>query len=372
MMHTRILTLFIACLALLLTLSLASAQTDNFSRREMLEHIGTNIILPLHEQLLEEVTALDAAAQQLHDQPSLDTLVAAQDAWRAVMRTWRQVSLFALGRQTLVLHSAIESSAASNVSYVEVLIGDQAVVLDESFLSQQGSNLVGMPTLEYLLFGMNMTPEAQTANLSGSGGERRLDYIVGVSRLLTEAATNLLNYWHPDGENYLQTFVDQDDATSVGESINMLVNTLIAGLERMTNADLAIPLGLQSGRAAPELVRTPYSDATLDLMGAVLDMVRQVFTGERATADGPGLNALIDSVGAERDGVPLSRFIVGSIDQVSADLDAITFPMRDMILGDYTPLTQLYDDLRSVYLLIKTDMVNKLGLTITFSDADGD
>jgi predicted lipoprotein len=339
----------------------------------MLTHIGTTIILPLHQTLVAQAEALDERAAELKAQPSLETLLAAQAQWRITMTNWRQASLFALGRQTLVLHSAIESPVPPNVAYIETLIADPSIVLDAAFLQTQGSNVAGLGVVEYLLFGLDTTPEAQVALLSGGDGARRLDYLTAVTGMLRRAAGDLLNYWQPEnGDGYLQAFIEQDDPFNVRESINMLVNALIAGTELMVHQDIAVPLGLQIGRPSPNLVRTPYSDYTLDLMRTTLEMVRLVFTGGGDAEADPGLNAFLDASGAARDGVPLSQIITDEIDVIIADINRIDAPLRQIVTGDQTPLLALYQDMRALYLMMKTDMISQLGLTITFSGSDGD
>jgi uncharacterized protein len=369
-MSLKKLTRAVGCVLLLLSLSIAHAQSDSFSRRDMLANIAESIILPLHYGLVEEVNALDAAMQAFSAQPTPETLSAARGQWLSAMRVWRQASLFELGRQTLILHAALESNVTPNTDYIESLIADNTIVLDEAFLQTQGSNVIGFGTLEYLLYGMAATTDAHIAQFTGEIGARRVMYATTVSTMLTQSTRDLLNYWLPEGDDYLRAFISSDDPVSVRQSISMLVNAMIGNLENIANFDFAVPMGLQTGQPAPELVRSPYSNVSLELAIGSIETIRDVFSG--GEGDALGLNDYIDSLGLQLGTTPLTQVISSELELVLADLRIITPPLRTALAEQPEAMQQMYTDLRRVYLLMKTNMVSQMGITITFTDSDGD
>ena len=87
-----------------------NAQNDSFDRRAMLENIGNNIILPLHEAFLQQVTALQGAAHTFRDAPTEENLLVMQQAWRV---TCGKRSTCSAGRLTFVYYSCIENDLLS-------------------------------------------------------------------------------------------------------------------------------------------------------------------------------------------------------------------------------------------------------------------
>ena len=70
--------------------------------------------------------------------------------------------------------------------------------------------------------------------------------------------------------------------------------------------------------------------------------------------------------------VPMADEINREIDDILVAIDDVNQPM-DVALNE-TPdkITTIYDEARDLVLLMKIDMMTHLGLTITFTDSDGD
>ena len=62
------------------TATQAPLANTEFDRRAMIAEIVNELILPLHAQLVDEVSALEAAVEQLAEDPTPETLAAAQRA----------------------------------------------------------------------------------------------------------------------------------------------------------------------------------------------------------------------------------------------------------------------------------------------------
>jgi predicted lipoprotein len=100
-----------------------------------------------------------------------------------------------------------------------------------------------------------------------------------------------------------------------------------------------------------------------DLVG-----LRTLVTG----GGGTGLDDYLATLGAEIDGQPLGAVLLAQID--ATDRAAATLgDGYQQAVADRSPQAEaLYAETGTLLRLIKTDLANWLGVSITFSDNDGD
>src|SRR5690606_16392518 len=99
-----------------------------------------------------------------------------------------------------------------------------------------GSNVVGVRTVEYLIFDPVGGNEAILAKfVDDPNAIYRAQYLLLTVDDLHKTVGELLHMWSPDGLNYADQFVEDDDPSSVQESISMLVNAMVNSLETTVN-----------------------------------------------------------------------------------------------------------------------------------------
>jgi predicted lipoprotein len=366
-------------LLVLLTLGIGSverqtnAQTDSFDRRAMLENIGNNIILPLHEAFLEQVTALQAAAHAFRDAPSEDNLLVMQQPWRDTSFLWEKVNMFKLGRLTFVYHSRIENDSPIAIQIINDIINGTDP-FDESSISVFGSNVIGLRTVEYLTFDPAEGNARVLANFTTeASASRRMLYLMITVDDLFASAEQIWQIWSPEYQNYVADFIDADDASSVQESIVMLTNQMLITLESVTNISIGWPVGTVAGTIQPDLVQARYSGYSIEQIRSFYEILRATFNGDSDVGAGLGYDDYLNAVGAMYNDVPLADAINTEIDHIFATLDTMNdAPLRDLIINDTPRVQTLYDESRDLVIVMKVDMTSQLGVTITFSDADGD
>lgn len=346
------------CLVLLL-LPLAQAQ-DTFERRAMLENLTQNVILLAHAELVEAVEGLEQAAQTFVADPSALTLDVAQAAWGEVGTAWAGVELYALGPLDItVLHNQINKPIITPTLIDEYLESGE---VNAETLAAQGSTVKGITAAEYLL----LSPDGDEAVLAAFEETQRTDYLIALSEVLRKSAQDLYTYWSPEGENYAATFSAADEAGgSTKGSINMLVNEMIVVLEEVARMKLAAPLGLSDGEVAdPSKVEAPLSETSLRRIRANLKSVEQAFTG----GDGLGLDDYLEFLGAEVQATLVEQRLAEALNA----LDAIEEPLETAVTTQPDTVQALYDAVQALLVATSVDAANQLGITVTFSDADGD
>lgn len=348
----------------------AGAGPGGFNRQALLTNFTDNLILPGHEALLSALRDLEAAAGAFAAAPDAGTLEAVQKAWLNANLARMAVLTYRLGPvDDSLLHNRLDNRPP-RTAFIDSEILAGTTPLDAAYIDSIGSSSVGLAAMEYLLFDPEGGDAAVLAAFSGAGGARRRELLVALAAAMPPKAEELRRIWAADGENYAAAFVTADmDAGELQGSLNMLTNQLISDVEEIINSRLGKPLGKRtSGALRPDLVEAPYSGATLPRIIATLHGERAAFTG----GDGLGLDDYLDFLGARSDSGLLSKAITAQFDAAIAALEAIDGPLETAIIDDPAGVEAAYQEVFDLLVLLKADMVNQLGLTLTFNDSDGD
>lgn len=342
-----------------------------FDRLVMLENVTQQLILPNHEALVQALQALETAAVAFVDAPDPARLDAVQDAWLAANLARMALLPYRLGPvDDSLLHNRLDNRPP-RTAFIddEILAGDAPI--DAAYIDSIGSSSVGLGAMEYLLFDPAGGDAAVLATFTGGDhADRRRELLAALAQAATPKAEALLRIWSPDGDNYAQAFIDADmDEGEYQGSMNMLANQIIADVEDIVSSRLGKPLGKRTnGEIRPDLVEAPYSGASLPRIIATLEAEKGAFTG----GDGPGLDDYLDFIGAMYGEEPLSQVIVRQFDAALAALRATDGPLETSVQSNPSQVETAYQETLSLLTLLKADMVNQLGLTLTFNDNDGD
>ncbi|MCC6617200.1 MAG: imelysin family protein [Anaerolineae bacterium] len=361
-------TLALLSVTALLIVGSAGAQTDEFSRRDMLENIVQNIILPLHEGFVQQTEAFHDAAEEFVANPRPPALETVREQWRRTSLMWEKVSLFRLGRDIPLLHNRIDNGYPAAPSVIDGLLdGDQP--LDADFMETQASNVYNLRAIEYLLFDGDWTPnEAIAAFASGRAGQRRQQYVLTATSMLQQTAADLWQIWSPEGDDYARTFVNLDDLRNPNETISMLTANMLRAIKDIYTTDLALPLGITTGEPDPALVPSPYGDYSLQEMNSLLKIIQQTFNGD-SDHGSLGLDDYLDLIGATENGVPLSGEINDQLTAIIAAIDALNYPLSTLIEVQPQRIQSIYGGMEYLVHLFEVDMAGQMGLSIAVPDS---
>lgn len=340
-------------------------EAQSFDRRAMLESLVINTIVPLHEDFLAETESLNTVAQAFQADPTEETLSAFQGGWHSTSTAFERVQIYRFQRLMPYL-TQIDSSPA-NIPFIEGYMDVEEIgTIDAEFAEFLGSSSKGLPTLEYLIF-------ADDALAQLTANQNRLDYSAALAAVLNRVAAILLDEWTLGNEGYGDRFVNADDAgDDVRSSLSMLTNEMIAELEDVAQFWLGEPLGYRTGgEPQPDLVEAPYSQASVDKLIANLEGFQMAFNGMKPD-ETLSLADYLDFLGATFEGEPLAEVINAQVEIAITTLQAIDAPLQTAVLEETELVETAYIEARTLLRLVKTDMANQLGVTVTFSDNDGD
>lgn len=334
-------------------------------RQALLADLANRVIEPAHARFATDAAALEAAVADLAADPSETTLDAARMAWTEAARSFHRLSALNLpGVRFGLYHNRILTWPADTARIEEAVATEEEI--DLGYVERLGSNVRGLPGLEYLLF----ADEAST-----TGDSQRRAYVAAVAEDVSAQADALLEKWSHDGGDELGMFEAADsEGRNLQSSISRIVNEMAMVAEDLRYEKLGRPMGVArdpnepGGEPRPDLVESPYAEVALAL-------IREDLVGLRAlvTADGgTGLDDYLATLDAEVDGQPFGDVLLAQIDATDAAAAAITPSLRDAITSDPETIRVLYDETGDLLRLIKSDLANWLGVSITFSDNDGD
>jgi predicted lipoprotein len=267
----------------------------------------------------------------------------------------------------MVLHNQIAKTPIDS-DFIEDIVARSLTGLDDEFVESVGSNAKGLPVIEYFIFDAAGDNEAVLARLTTEPS--RLEYLGGAADNLHSKAQAVQAYWLPAGNDYANTFINADGGGEVFNSaLSLLNNQMVGMLEMAIREKLGRPLGTADGNGPqPELVEAGLSGNSLAHIRRNVESVEQAYSG----SSGLGLDDYLDYLDADYNGEPLSQAIAAQFAASYAALDAIEPPLSMVVNQNPATVQTAYDELRQLLILIKVDMANQLGVTITFNDSDGD
>lgn len=317
---------------------------------EVLQGLADDVIVPSYEQLGTTLGTLATDTQALCDAPSAEALATAQDAWSDAVAAYQRTRPTGVGPALDVrLMSDIGFAARQTVVDDLLASGDP---VDHDAVADAGSAARGLYAVEIALFG-----EGSDA-LATAEGARRCEYVASVAAVADEAAQPVVEQW-TDGDATEQ-FVDGLDggpASSVAQLVNEVTQRLTElegmGLLDMTKAKTVDDLD-------PSRVGGPADQRLAD---------RKALMAGISGAIGDGSTGISALVGAQ-DADTRDR-LVAADERAVAAVDALPDSVGDA-LDDPKAVKEASDAVTELKVLLSTEVASKLGVTITFSDSDGD
>ena len=335
-----------------------------FDREAMLGNVADTVIIPAHLELVAETEELDALARRFASSPTPEALDSLRAQWLRAVLAWKRVELYEFPG-LLLIHNAIERRPARVAFIEEVIAGADEDALEEvnaAFVESLGSTTKGLAAIEYLIF----PSEGDEAPRDRLGDPARRAFLTALTGNLASRAVELYRFWAPEAGDYVQSFRENDsDGADIQGSISLLANEMIELLEMVMRTRLGMPMGeTTDGVPRPEEVESSRSGASLALMTASIESVHRAFEG--------GLDDYVDYLDRSPEAERLSPAIRAQLEVVLNALSRIPPPLSQAVTESPTEVLLTYESMRELLVLVKTDMAALLGITVTFSDNDGD
>ena len=341
-----------------------------FSRSTMLSNIGYNIIIPRLKQLQTDVNSLHITIETYIGAPSEVTLLGLQMALKNASISWQKCSPFEFGpseQQVLRLHCNTFPTDTAQIN-TNIYTGVYALT---NFTSAEQK---GFPALDYLVNGLRVNnTEIVQAYISEPSATNRKNYLLAVVNEIQTRVNTVYQGWISSDGNYILKFIEAD-GTDVSSSLSQLVNQLIYDYELIKNAKIGVPLGkFTLGTRLPEKTEAIYSGISAELAKNSILGIYNIYLGlDETGTNNIGLDDYLIYLDAQGNDGLLSDAIKDQFEAAILALDNVPDPLYLSIESDEPIVDNAYEEIKKLVVLLKTDMSSAMGISITYTDNDGD
>ena len=363
-------TAALACLGVLFGCSSNdgdSGPKSEYDRQAMLVNYADNLIIPGYQSLNKEVGEMATAITAFTAAPSASTLAAARKEYQEAYLAWQDVSAFEFG-------PADEQMLRTNLNIYPTTTGQvESNINSGSYNLETTANMSakGFPAIDYLLYRQAGDAALLEQYTTATNAANRKKYLQDITSLIRQSVEATHAAWTTG--NTAKSF-KESGGTAVGSSVGSLVNQFNFEVDLTKRAKVGIPSGrFSAGTPVPDRVEAYYSNNSLALLERNLKALKAIFMGQSAAGtNGLGLDDYLNHVGAQYNNRNLSEAIIQQIDAAISATAAVPGPLSQAVTTNPQAVTKVYDELQKLIVLTKTDMPAALGVTITYTDNDGD
>lgn len=350
-------------LVILLAL-MAGCGSSAVDESEALISLTDAVIVPGYEAAAAASEDLRQALEGLCASPSADAVSTAQQAWRDARAPMMRSEAAWLGPFTDRRSEGLVAWSQTDPERIEAMLVNNPATTEDDVRNGLASTQRGLGAVEYLLF----APDAQELLSDSSSG--RCGYLIALGRVIESEINAVLEAW-TEGEDgdvpYSGYFTGRSSSSLItAQAVAELVRTQVFLIRTLVDMRLAAALGLREG--GQDLSAIPGGDghnALDDLRNEVLGM-RDVYLGAEGS-EGLGISDVVKELSAETDGRMRENF-ENSLEAI----DAVEAPLRVAVSERPEQVQAVHDRLSDLRLTLSTEVVSLLGVSVGFSDTDGD
>ncbi len=338
----------------------------SFNRAELLKQAAEHMIMPALDNVKSSVLELQEAITIFANSPNVASLATAQEKWKLLAISWQSVNMYNFGPAgEMGINKSLNEEAASfpvNATKIE----NYVLAKDASF-NNFDRDARGLFAIEFLLFGLNQTPEEVIATFNKDSF--RASYLLASTNKLSQQINQVQQAWET---NYSKEFVS-NAGTDIGSSISLYYNDFLKSYEGLKNFKFGIPLGLRPGQTSPlpQNVEAYYSGISLQLAKAHWQQIKNIWEGRGLNGvDGIGFKEYLESVSGGQELIVATQKQMAAIDQAFAALP--DKPLSKAITEDFEKVNLVHTEMQKHTRFFKSDLSSLIGIAITYSSGDGD
>jgi predicted lipoprotein len=308
----------------------------------------------LHQELAVEAKGLATAGRKLAIDPSSLNVEQARAAWKATRAALRRIDALAFGpRETLRSTDALDFWPPNEKTLEMRLAGTESV--DASAVAAVGANLKGLASLEYLLF--DGEAAATAAKLSDS---RRRQWLEALAAAVDAECARLATAWEAFAVTLSTPGPTNADFPSSKAAIDAVVNQSYFEGDFVANTLVGRPLGLRNNgvvdAASERAARSGHSIAEIR---ASIEGMKRIYDFGLETVVSPRNPTLAGRV---------SDAYVSALEKLSQ----VPEPLSSALVDSKPSVQALHQALRELKNIYGAELATALGVTLRFSDNDGD
>ena len=341
---------------------------DNFDRGAMLENWADNIIIPSFENFAGETQVLKEATEAFVQDPAPGTLSALRAAYREAYLEYQTIAMFKIGEaETLNYHSFLNIYPTTESAIITKAEANEFnLELPDSRAEQ------GFPAIDFLINGLGETDAEIISFYTGENAEGYKNYLSAVASRIDTLTDTVLVDWK---NSFRDTFVANTSSSSTG-SVDRFTNDYVMYFEMdLRSGKIGIPAGGFSGNPAPETAEAYYTeDFSKQLYLKAIESFQNFFNGRHfnGTQTGPSYKQYLEYLNSIRGGEDLAALINEQISNVKQQANSLNPDLAEQVRTNNTLMLTAFDELQKAVVLLKTDMMQALNISVDYIDSDGD
>ncbi len=356
--------ILLACALALLVGAVACAQQPPPTKQEVLTSLADDLIVPRFQQVAQEMDDLNMALAALCSNGGSGELEAARQAWREARIPWMRSQAMWFGPVMDRRSRSLVDWAPIDSERIEKSLSKRETVTPNDVREFLGATQRGMGAIEYVVFG----DDTEVLASLGERGGIRCQYLTALGDVAAEETAAVVADWAGDGtdsDGYAGYFKGTANIALVDQqAVDEVVRTSVFITRSISDMRLGKALGETDGHPDPSAIPGGAgNNAVSDLRNQVLGM-RDTYQG---AGDTLGISDLVRGVSADAD-----ERMRGHFQQALAAVDGLEEPLRETMAQDPGPAQLAYQRMQELQRALNTEVVSLLGVTVGFSDSDGD
>ena len=351
-----------AFLLVILGLLSAACGASGPSDTEVLTSLADEAAVPAFQAVAQDMARLDEATQALCQTPSGMSLSEAREAWRTARASWMMSEAMWFGPVMDRRSRSLLDWSPTNIEGIERVLARGATVTPDDVGQTMASNQRGLGAIEYVLF-----DDKAPGSLAGTSPH--CPFLTALTAVVREEAENIESAWTGgiDGSPAYKDYLTGRSGVALlaGEGVAEVVRTQYFLIRDIVDMRLASALGLRDD--PPDLTAIPgtSSDNGLEDVRNELIGMQEVYIG--AAPEGLGISHLVQPLSADADQRVREQFAAAI-----AAVDAVEGPLKVAIVERPEQVLQAHGRLSDLQRTIGTEIVSLLGVSLGFTDTDGD
>lgn len=348
--------------------ALAAQRTTTVSKQEVLEALVENVLVPQQEAAAHALGDFAATTRVLCDLPSDANLLAARRAWREARAPWMRLQGATFGPVEDRRSRIRLDWFPVDPERIEKTLAKRETISAHEVREFLSSTQQGLGALEYALFADDATLLADLAR----DDSLRCDYIVALAEVAAEEMGGVVQEWTEGvdgGSSYADAFTGAAPVSLFHDAaVDELVRTAVFLLRNLADMQLGAGVGVDGDDPDPEAIPGGSAEnSTADLRNQILGMCDIYLGSADPDSEMPGLWSLITPLSEDVDQAVRAGFV-----RTLEAIDAIDGSLQEAAAADPAGVQLVYDELKSLQRSWSIDIVSLLGVSVGFSDTDGD
>ena len=346
----------------LLLLLVGCGSNGGPSDGEVLVSLTDQVIVPAYQNVAQDAADLKQSVDALCSAPSASSLAAARESWRTARAAWMRSEAMWFGPVMDRRSTGLLDWSPTNTAGIDESLSARTAPTKEEAREILASDRRGFGAMEHLLFGNDVSADA-------SQGATACAYLASLAAVIQEETAAILTEWLEGAEGrpgYKDYFSDRAEVSLIPTAaVADVVRVQFFLIRDIVDVRMAAAMGLRDDVADLSAIPGNASDNGLEDIRNELMGMRAIYEG--SGEEGLGIGHLVSQLSEDTDARLREQF-----NAAFEAIEAVNGPFRDTMARPTTQLQTLYDRLSDVQLTIGTEVVSLLGVSIGFTDTDGD